>query len=136
NNAGEPLARELPRRGAPVGGRHRVVLGCETSQPEVDVTREREPFGGYADRRAVQRDFMGDRLRGRAERARVHELALAQALVVGPAACPKRTPSRLARKTCDSSAVIVTAWAAPAARCSAASRASREPSAVGSRWIS
>src|SRR2546422_7503323 len=52
------------------------------------------------------------------------------------ASSTKRTPSRLVRKNCDSSAVIVTAWAAPVARCSAASRASREPSAVGSRWIS
>ena len=53
------------------------------------------------------------------------------------ASSTNRTPSRLVRNICDSSAVIVTAWAAPiAAPCSAASRASREPSAVGSRWIS
>ncbi len=56
------------------------------------------------------------------------------------ASSTNRTPSRLVRKICDSSAVIVTAWAAPppppAAPCSAASRARSEPSAVGSRWIS
>src|SRR5438132_13200360 len=45
DDAGEPLARELPRRGSPVRGRHRVVLGCEISQPEVHVACERESLG-------------------------------------------------------------------------------------------